>query len=111
MDYIFIHTSHAPQITVRRLPTFAASPITCTCFPLAKAGAGDVLAGLIGGLWAQLGSAEGFSKHTAFKAAACGVYLHGLAGDLAAQEKGNFSVLARDVIAYLPRAFAVAEGK
>ncbi|MBP5616912.1 MAG: NAD(P)H-hydrate dehydratase [Elusimicrobiaceae bacterium] len=78
---------------------------------LAKAGAGDVLAGLIGGLWAQLGSAEGFSKHTAFKAAACGVYLHGLAGDLAAQEKGNFSVLARDVIAYLPRAFAVAEGK
>lgn len=79
---------------------------------LAKGGAGDVLAGVISGLWAQLGTAEGFSAHTAFKAAVCGVYLHGLAGDLAAQDKGPYSVLAEEVLNYISRAFRhVLEGK
>ena len=79
---------------------------------LAKGGAGDVLAGMIAGLWAQLGSQQGFSVHTALQAAASGVYLHGLAGDLAAQDKGPYSVLAQDIISYIPRAFVnVLEGK
>ena len=79
---------------------------------LAKGGTGDVLAGIIAGLWAQLGTAEGFSAHTALKAAVCGVYLHGLAGDLASQEKGPYSVLASDVSNYIARAFvSVLEGK
>ena len=79
---------------------------------LAKGGTGDVLAGMIAGLWAQLGTAEGFSVHTALKAAVCGVYLHGLAGDLASQEKGPYSVLSSDVSNYIARAFvSVLEGK
>lgn len=79
---------------------------------LAKGGTGDVLTGTIAGLWAQLGVAEGFSTHTALKAAACGVYLHGLAGDLATQDKGPYSVLASDVSTYLARALrCVLEGK
>lgn len=72
---------------------------------LAKAGSGDVLSGVIAGLWAQLGTAEGFSIHTAFKAAASGVYLHGLAGEMAAQAKGTYSVLASDTLACIPGAF------
>ncbi len=72
---------------------------------LAKAGSGDVLGGLIAGLWAQLGTAEGFSVHTALKAAVCAVYLHGLAGELAAQSKSIYSVLASDTLAAIPCAF------
>ncbi len=79
---------------------------------LAKGGSGDVLAGVIAGLWAQLGTAKGFSLSTALRAAVCGVYVHGLAGDLSAQDKGPYSVLAGDISRYLPRAFVtVGEGK
>lgn len=57
---------------------------------LAKGGSGDVLAGLIGGLLAQgLGS---------FDAACLGVFVHGLAGDLAQERHGARAMLARDVI-------------
>lgn len=72
---------------------------------LAKAGSGDVLSGLLAGLWAQLGVAEGFSVHSAFKAAVCGTYLHGLAGELAAQSRSVYSVLASDTLACVPHAF------
>ena len=41
--------------------------------------------------------------------AALGVYLHGLCGDLAAAEKGKRSMLAGDIIEYLPRALAIGE--
>ena len=76
---------------------------------LAKGGAGDVLAGIIAGLWAQLGRAEKFSKQSALKACVCGVYLHGLAGDLAAAARSEYAVLAQDIIAYLPQAFLAAQ--
>lgn len=72
---------------------------------LAKAGSGDVLAGFIAGLWAQLGCAEGFNHKTALQAAACGVYLHGLCGDLASKKWTDRCVLASEVIAALPHAF------
>lgn len=71
---------------------------------LAKGGSGDVLSGLIGGLWAQLGSANGFDAHSALAAALCGVYVHGLAGDLAAKTLTHYSVLAQDTAAYIPAA-------
>ena len=64
---------------------------------MATAGSGDVLTGIITGLLAQ-----GYSS----KAAVClGVYLHGLAGDLGAQELGQESLIARDIIKHFPKAF------
>jgi NAD(P)H-hydrate epimerase len=64
---------------------------------MATAGTGDVLAGLIGALVGQ-----GLAP---FAAAQLGVYLHGLAGDLARDALGETSLTAPDVIEYLPRAF------
>ncbi len=64
---------------------------------LAKAGSGDVLAGMIGAL-----AAQGISPETA---AACGVWLHGAAGDMAACSHSQYGMLARDVIQALPKVF------
>ncbi len=61
----------------------------CGCPAMAKGGSGDVLTGVIAGLLAL-----GFSED---EAAALGVFLHGRAGVIAAQEKGEHSVLARDI--------------
>lgn len=63
---------------------------------LAKAGSGDVLAGMIAGLLAQ-GS-------TPYEASCLGVYLHGLAGDLAKNDLTAYGVLASDTIRYIPYA-------
>ena len=63
---------------------------------MAKAGSGDVLAGMISGLVAQ--------KMDLFEAASLGVYLHGLAGDLAKEELTEYSVMAEDLISYIPNA-------
>lgn len=57
---------------------------------MAKGGSGDVLAGVITGLLAQ--------HVAAYEATCLGVYLHGLAGDAAKEEKGVYSVLASDII-------------
>lgn len=64
---------------------------------LATAGTGDVLSGVIGGLVGQ-----GVSP---FEAAKLGVYLHGLAGDLAAKKIGMHGIVASDVISLLPAAY------
>lgn len=64
---------------------------------MATAGMGDLLTGMIGALIGQ-----GLVPFTAAKA---GVYLHGLAGDLAAAKVGQVSLTAGDVLAALPDAF------
>ncbi len=64
---------------------------------MASAGSGDVLTGIIVSLLAQ-----GYSSEEACK---LGVYIHGLAGDLAANEKGEISLTASDLIDFLPKAF------
>ena len=61
---------------------------------LAKAGTGDVLAGVIGGLLAQ--------GMDAFDAARLGAYLHAEAGNVAAERKGIVSVCAEDVLEAIP---------
>ncbi len=63
---------------------------------LAKAGSGDVLAGMIAGLLAQ--------HMNTFDASVLGVYLHGLAGDLAKNDLTEYGVLASDTIRYIPNA-------
>ena len=75
---------------------------------LAKGGSGDVLAGIIAGLWGQSGCARGFSLSTAFESASSGVLLHGLCGELAAQELTEKCVLAGDLADFLPCAFQEA---
>lgn len=64
---------------------------------MATAGTGDVLTGMIAALIGQ-----GLAPFEAAKAA---VYLHGLAGDLAARRVGQVSLIASDLLAALPAAF------
>ncbi|MBI4656154.1 MAG: NAD(P)H-hydrate dehydratase [Elusimicrobia bacterium] len=72
---------------------------------LAKGGSGDILAGIIAGLWAQAGVSNGFSLKTAFESACLGVYLHGLCGDLAARKFTERCVLAGELLDFLPSAY------
>jgi NAD(P)H-hydrate epimerase len=63
---------------------------------MASGGTGDVLTGVIGSLLAQ-----GYGP---MQASCLAVYLHGLAGDLAAEEKGEAGMIAGDVIEKIPEA-------
>lgn len=64
---------------------------------MATAGSGDVLTGIIVALLAQ--------GYAPAEAAELGVTLHAMAGDLAAQNLGTHSLIASDIIDYLPKAF------
>lgn len=64
---------------------------------MATAGSGDVLLGIITALLAR-----GYER---LPAACLGMYLHGLAGDIAAEEKTMESLIASDIIENLPKAF------
>lgn len=68
---------------------------------MATAGSGDVLTGILTALLAR-----GYDKATACQLA---MYLHGLAGDLAAKEVGKESLVASDIIQFLPKAFLKLE--
>ncbi len=85
-----------------------AYTVTCTptgnCFfnstgnpGMATAGSGDVLTGILTGLLAQ--------GYTQVEACLLGVYLHGLAGDLAALQLGEEAVMAGDIIENLGNAY------
>lgn len=64
---------------------------------MATAGAGDVLTGIITGLLAR-----GYNRK---EACLLGMYLHGLAGDIAAKTVGKESLIASDIVRCLPMAF------
>ena len=64
---------------------------------MATGGAGDVLTGVIAALLGQ--------NMTPFDAAVLGVYLHGLSGDMAAEELGRISITAMHLVEYLSDAF------
>jgi len=69
---------------------------------MATGGTGDVLTGMIAGLIGQ--------QIPPLEAAVAGVYWHGLAGDLAAAEKGMLSMTAGDVLDFLPQAIKTYTG-
>jgi NAD(P)H-hydrate epimerase len=69
---------------------------------MATGGTGDVLAGMIGSFLAQ--------SLPLPDAAAAAIHLHGLAGDLAVEQVGEASLIAGDLLAYLPAAFRQARG-
>ena len=70
---------------------------------MATGGSGDVLTGILTGLLAR-----GYSRKSA---CIVGIYLHGLAGDIAAAEVGEESLIARDIIRCLPKAFGMLNAK
>jgi ADP-dependent NAD(P)H-hydrate dehydratase / NAD(P)H-hydrate epimerase len=89
-------------VVLKGAHTVIASPDGRVCVSpfanpgLASAGTGDVLAGAIAGLVAQ--------GLPLFAAAACGVYLHGMAGDMVRSDLGDTGMLASDLLPVLPRA-------
>ncbi len=71
---------------------------------MATGGTGDILTGMVAGLIAQ------YPQH-ALEATTLAVYLHGLAGDLARDSVGENSLVATDILRFLPRAFAQARNE
>lgn len=88
-------------LVLKGVPTVTATPggkafINSTGNPgMASAGTGDVLTGMIAALLAQ--------KLNPREAAVSGVYMHGLIGDMIAEKKGQHSLIASDIIDYIPR--------
>ena len=64
---------------------------------MATAGSGDVLTGILTGFMAQ--------GYTSQEACVLGVYIHGLAGDFAANEKTEEAMIASDIIEHLADGF------
>ena len=67
---------------------------------MATGGTGDVLTGILAGLTAQLG-VEDWARVLSL-----GVYLHGLAGDIAASRVGEAPLIASDLVEAIPEAYA-----
>lgn len=63
---------------------------------MATAGSGDVLTGVIVSLLGQ--------RYEPYDAARLGVYIHGLAGDIALEDKGEYGMIARDILENIPKA-------
>ena len=76
---------------------------------MASAGMGDLLAGIIGALLARESKAN-FENADVFECVAAGAYLHGLAGDLAAEKYGEYSVTASVVLSEISTAIKLNFG-
>jgi NAD(P)H-hydrate epimerase len=68
---------------------------------MASGGMGDVLTGLIAGLWGQMDFADG---KEALQAAALGAFIHGRAGDLAVRSLSQTRLVASQLAGFIPRA-------
>jgi NAD(P)H-hydrate epimerase len=77
---------------------------------LAKGGTGDVLTGLIAGLWAQSLASGRREGDLGFQAACLGAWLHGRAGEIAEKNKTAWAMTAGDVVESLPEAFQALVG-
>ncbi len=91
------------HLVLKGVPTIIADPdgktfINSTGNPgMATGGTGDVLTGMISGFLSQ--------NKNPLSACILGVYMHGLAGDIAASEKGQHSLIATDIIDKISAAF------
>jgi ADP-dependent NAD(P)H-hydrate dehydratase / NAD(P)H-hydrate epimerase len=103
---------HRCYVVLKGFQTVIAAPggevfINCTGNPgMATGGTGDILAGIMGRFVASWMHQRG--RENPLNLADClsaAVYIHGLAGDLAAENKGMESLIATDLLAYLPKAF------
>ena len=96
---------HGVTLVFKGAPTVTGTPngnvwINSTGNPgMATGGMGDVLTGIIAGLMAQ-----GVPNSNA---AALGVYVHGLAGDLVSERLGTHGLIASDVLKAVPEAIAL----
>ena len=70
---------------------------------MSRGGSGDILAGMIGAV-----AAQGYNM---YDAACAGVYMHGLAGDAAAEKLGQEAMLPRDIIDSISDAFRILKEK
>lgn len=90
-------------LVLKGVPTIISTPdgrafVNSTGNPgMATAGSGDVLTGMISGLLAQ--------NRDPLRSCILGVYLHGLAGDIAASKRGQHSLIATDITDEIPNAF------
>jgi len=87
------------------IATFGTEPL-CWISPtgnpgMATAGSGDVLSGIIGAMAAQRHA----QQQNLWQSAPLGVYLHGLAGDAAADALTQYGMKASDITRHLPQAF------
>ena len=95
-------TEHHCICVLKDAPSAVASPAgvchvnTTGNNGMSTGGSGDVLTGIITGLLAQ--------KVPAYEAAVLGTWLHGKAGDLAAESEGVYGMMARHLVEYLPGA-------
>jgi NAD(P)H-hydrate epimerase len=95
-------------VVLKGHPTVVALPDgTCFANPtgnpaMATAGSGDILTGLILGMLSQF-------PEKVVESVCAAVYLHGLAGDVARDALGEQSVIATDLIRYLPEAIRRAK--
>ena len=121
---------HGLHLVLKGHRTIYASPsgqvfVNSTGNPgMATGGSGDVLTGILAGLLGQAllglpsadrgsngkGPSEAVSQFQPLEdVIALGIYLHGLAGDLAAKTQGEKSLVASDIMAHLPEAFLKLE--
>jgi len=104
---IYERTQLEVVLVLKGSPTLVAGPDgDCWLNPtgndgMATGGSGDVLSGIIGSFLAQ--------EMRPVDAAVCGVYVHGLAGDLAAEMLTPRAMIAGDMIEYLPQVFEILD--
>ena len=89
--------------TITALPNGAAFVNTTGNAGMAKGGSGDVLAGMVAALIGQ--------KYPPAQAAVYGAFLHGLAGDLCANELTEYAMTPMDMLNYVPQAFKLVTRK
>lgn len=77
---------------------------------MAKGGSGDLLAGIIGSLLTQCRFRMAKGKLSPAQVAAAGVYLHGAAGDLAAERLGEYGMFPSDILRMLPEVTRAEQG-